>query len=74
MTTDILTSKKGVALLIALANCDLIFLCSIVWHPEPATVTSMITATMSLAAVYVGGQSAVDAVAANKNSSNTQQP
>lgn len=56
-------SRKARALVIALVNCDLVFFTAIFAKVDPALASSLITATLALAGIYIGGQSAVDALA-----------
>lgn len=55
-----LHSRKARALVIALLNCDVIFFTAIFTDARPELPTTAITASLALAALYVGGQSAVD--------------
>ncbi len=66
-TQTFLESKKARALLIALVNCDLVFLASIFLKADPAICSALITATLALAGIYIGGQSAVDGINAARN-------
>jgi len=60
MNKTFLESKKARALLIALINCDLVFLSSILFKADLALCSTIITATLTLAAIYIGAQGAVD--------------
>lgn len=66
MKNGMFSSRKAKALLIALANCDLIFFSALILKADPALCSSLVTATLTLAGLYIGAQGAVDAVTAAK--------
>jgi hypothetical protein len=66
MNQKFLESKKARALLIALINCDLIFLSSVLLKVDIALCSTMITAILTLVSIYIGAQGAIDTVAALK--------
>ena len=59
-------SRKGKALLIALANLNLIFILSVFKTTDIALSSQMITAVLFLAGLYVGVQGGIDMTAAWK--------
>ena len=61
------TSKKAQALLIALANIDLVLAANHFLKVDSALCSSVITAVMALVGIYIGAQGAVDTVSANKS-------
>ncbi len=59
-------SRKGKALLIALANLNLIFILTVFKAADNALSSQMITAVLFLAGLYVGVQGGIDMTAAWK--------
>jgi hypothetical protein len=67
MPSQLTSSKKARALLISLANLNIVYFVSI-WLKVPGElVGSMISAILFLTGVYVAGQSGVDMIATYKS-------
>lgn len=66
-------SRKGKALLIALANLNLIFILSVFKATDIALSSQMITAVLFLAGLYVGVQGGIDMTVAWKTDKTTNE-
>jgi hypothetical protein len=71
VNSTLTTSKKAQALLIALANIDLVLAANHFLKIDTALCSSVITAIMALVGVYVAAQGAVDTVTANNTTTTT---
>lgn len=67
-------SRKARALVIALVNCDIIYFTTVFTGTNADFASTVVTATLALAAIYVGGQSAVDTATVLRSQSSKDLP